>query len=429
MTNEFNDLVQKTKELKNKIENEINQINKLYEKTIDDMTKSFLAKHENLIKEENDLKEKLENEVTKVKEKLEIYWSDINNSVKFSEKINLGIKNLEKEGKNMVKILSYVSKVSKNKKEMKKLFKQLIKGIKFSYQDENDKSIIKYEDYYFNGIPEPINIQFKDLASSSVNISWSIDNLNLININKNDIKYRIKIKKENVNEKYIKIYEGKNQNYSINNLDSNTNYEIIISSFYNDYIESFSQIQKIKTNNYISYILMESKRENEFLSKIYEWSGYKSMNLIYRGSRDGMNNNAFHNKCNKQGPTICLYKNEKGYIFGGYASISWTSDNGYHAAPDSFIFTLTNIHNTQPTKFPTQKSDEGVYHDSRYGPTFGSCCDIFINSDFINSDCSSDFPCRYQDILGKGKSIFTGDLNNNNGKFKLKEIEVFKLIK
>ena len=120
---------------------------------------------------------------------------------------------------------------------------------------------------------------------------------------------------------------------------------------------------------------------------------------------------------------------DKGFIFGGYASIPWTSDGNYHKAPDCFIFTLTNIHNTDPTKFPTKDKNQGTYHVSEYGPTFGEACDIYISSDYINSNSSSDYPCRYKDILGKGKSIFTGDFNNNNGSFKLKEIEVFLLSK
>jgi len=45
------------------------------------------------------LKEKLQIEVTKVKEKLEIFLSNINNEIKISDKINKGIKNLEKEEK------------------------------------------------------------------------------------------------------------------------------------------------------------------------------------------------------------------------------------------------------------------------------------------------------------------------------------------
>ena len=66
-TKEFNDISQKVIKLKDKIENEINKINQLYEKTIEDLTKSYLKKHEQLIKEENDFKENLQNEVTKIK--------------------------------------------------------------------------------------------------------------------------------------------------------------------------------------------------------------------------------------------------------------------------------------------------------------------------------------------------------------------------
>ena len=35
------------------------------------------------------------------------------------------------------------------------------------------------------------------------------------------------------------------------------------------------------------------------------------MELLYRGARDGMSVDAFHNKCNNKGPTISLFKNEK----------------------------------------------------------------------------------------------------------------------
>ena len=51
-------------DLKNKIENEINKKNQLYEKAIKDVTNSYFIQQEKLIKEGNDLKEKLQNEVT-----------------------------------------------------------------------------------------------------------------------------------------------------------------------------------------------------------------------------------------------------------------------------------------------------------------------------------------------------------------------------
>ena len=427
VTNDFNQISQKVIDLKNKIENEINKINELYENTINDLTKSYIKKHEILIKEENELKDNLKNEVTKIKEKLEIYLSESNNNIKINERINKGIKNIENEDKNMIKLISYISKINKNKRNNKKLFSELMKNIKIKYEEDK----IKYEEYYFNGIPKPKNIEFKDITSSSLNISWNIDNIN-INNNNEEIKYRIEMRKEN--EEFKKIYEGNNNNYLINNLIKDTNYEFIIYSFYNNLIESKSEIYKIKTlnidTNIDSNILNESKRENEYINKLYEWTGCKGMELIYRGTRDGMTNTVFHNKCDNKGETITLIKNEKGNIFGGYASISWTSASGiFYSAPESFLFTLSNIYNTEPTKFPSKNDQKEVRHMSNYGPIFGGGNDLGVYGDILSSNSWSCFPYTYQDVLGKGKSIFTGDSNNSNQKFKIKEIEVFKIFK
>ena len=52
-----------------------------------------------------------------------------------------------------------------------------------------------------------------------------------------------------------------------------------------------------------------------------------------------------------------------------------------------------------------------------------------IYQDFLNQDSYTNFPCRYQDTLGKGKSVFTGNMNNDINYFKMKEIEVFKVSK
>jgi len=133
--------------------------------------------------------------------------------------------------------------------------------------------------------------------------------------------------------------------------------------------------------------------------------------------------NYFHNKCNNQGQTISWSKNEKRYIFGGYASIDWTSSGDHKSAPDCFIFSLTNIHGTEPTKFPNSDSNHNIYNNSIYGPNFDGGHDIYtLNSS--NNYSGSVFPHSYQDILSKGRSIFTGDLNNRNTSFNLKEIEI-----
>ena len=116
---------------------------------------------------------------------------------------------------------------------------------------------------------------------------------------------------------------------------------------------------------------------------------------------------------------------------GGYASISWklSNENKDYSDPDSFLFTLTNIFNIQPTKFPSKNDQKEIRCYPNYGPRFGNGTDLGIYNDFSNKGGWSNLGETYPDILGKGRAIFTGDQNNNNSGFKIKEIEVFKLYK
>ena len=415
---DFNKIVENTISLKTDIEQEIDKINTLYEKTIEKITKSFLVKHEELIIRENNIKEKLQIEVTKVKEILENYLSKSNNEIKLSEKINRGLKQLQSEENNVLKNIAYVSKLKKCQKEMKILLSDKIKSLKFKYQE--DKCNIKYEYYFFKEILIPKNIEIKDIFSTSFKVFWEIDN-NVKNNNKK-LQYKVEIRKEN--EDFYTIYEGENEECSIDNLQVNSKYELRIGLFNNFLNYSWSEIKKIKTSDFDSAILKKTQRESEFVNKLIEWSGYKKMDLIYRGTRDGMKESEFHNKCNNKGETLSLFENDQGNIFGGYASIPWEIKGGYQNAPNSFIFTLTNIYNSEPTKFPSVNTGKEICDSYYCGPCFGK--DIGI---FVNGANYSGFPKSFQDTLGKGKSIFTGNLNNNIKDLKIRELEVFQLLK
>ena len=241
--NELNDISQKAIDLKNKIEKEIENINKLYEETIDKLTKSFLIKHEKLVKEENDLKEKLQTKVTKKKKELQDYLSIFNCEIKNSERIKKGIIKMEKEKeeKNMLKVLSYISNINKFKKKMKELYSQPKQSLKFHYIEE--ENIIKYEDYYLSGIQAPKNIKYY-IYATSIDISWTLENIEL-NSN-NNIKFKVEMRKEN--EDYKNVYEGSNNNCEVNNLSKNTNYEFRICSSINNITEIWTEPFKIKTN-------------------------------------------------------------------------------------------------------------------------------------------------------------------------------------
>ena len=86
---------------------------------------------------------------------------------------------------------------------------------------------------------------------------------------------------------------------------------------------------------------------------------------------------------------------------------------------------MTNIHNIEPTKFESKNQGKEVKHSPSNGPCF---YDTWIRDDFAkNSDAY--FSSYYKDTTGKGNSMFTGDIYNNNSKIILNEVEVFKIYK
>ena len=185
--------------------------------------------------------------------------------------------------------------------------------------------------------------------------------------------------------------------------------------------ESFSFITK---NGIDITILLNSNNENEYLKKIYEWSGAKGCELLYRGSRDGMYSKNFHEKCDDKGATITLFRNDKGNIFGGYLPISWKNTGGYQNENRCFIFTLTNIYNIPPTKFDNTNNGNQVYFDKGNGPCF---YDTWNYEDLRNRS-EAYFGSYYQDTTGKGNSMFTGKSNDQGRNIPINEVEVFKII-
>ena len=160
---------------------------------------------------------------------------------------------------------------------------------------------------------------------------------------------------------------------------------------------------------------------------LFEFSGktQKNSQLLYKATRDGFDANAFHNRCNNQGATITIIRSNNGYLFGGYASVPWTSSGSYMADDKAFLFTLINPHNIPPTKYILKPANiaSAVYHHSSYGPTFGSGHDLNIcaNSNSTNSSYTN-FSHGYTDSTGQGNNTFTGNRN-----FLTADIEVFKL--
>ena len=147
-TEEYSQIGSNLVKLKDDIEKEINNINQLYDKTIKDITNSFIKKHENLVYEENNLKERLENEVKRKKDQLKSYLSQTNHQIKLNERIKKGAEKIRKEEENIVVTLFYVSVINKSRIGMKSLLDIPMKTINFYYKEDKNNFIL--EEFCFN---------------------------------------------------------------------------------------------------------------------------------------------------------------------------------------------------------------------------------------------------------------------------------------
>ena len=101
--------------------------------------------------------------------------------------------------------------------------------------------------------------------------------------------------------------------------------------------------------------------------------GRKNFHLLYKASVDGCNSATFHTKCNNKGPTVSVFYNNQGTVYGGYNPNSW-SNAGYVNVPNAFIFRLRQNGQTKPVQMKPKAwtgSEYSIYDNASYGPSFG----------------------------------------------------------
>lgn len=169
---------------------------------------------------------------------------------------------------------------------------------------------------------------------------------------------------------------------------------------------------------------------SDHLAIVNKWlGGSKKFVLIYKATKDGFAGATFHEKCDNKGPTVVIFTSSEDFVFGGFAAVSWQTKNNYipDSSNQSFLFSLKNPRNEQPTKFGCSNGQFALYGYTGYGPTFSGSHDIYCsNNSNANSNSYTNLGAHsgvYSNTTGlNGQTVFTGKYN-----FTAKEIEVFQV--
>ena len=68
----------------------------------------------------------------------------------------------------------------------------------------------------------------------------------------------------------------------------------------------------------------------------------KTLNLIYRGSKNDFSATNFHSICDNQSGIITVIQSDSGRIFGGFQTIPRTSKSGWFKDSKAFLFSVSD---------------------------------------------------------------------------------------
>ena len=172
---------------------------------------------------------------------------------------------------------------------------------------------------------------------------------------------------------------------------------------------------------------LSPQQHSQILSWLPESSGGKQvkLELLYRASRDGWQCQDFHSRCDSKGATVTVIKCTGGFVFGGYADVSWHSGNSWPQSAQAFLFSLHSPSRVGPVKLPLfQNHQHAIYCGSSYGPTFGGGHDLYV-ANCAKSTTSSYTTLGHTYQLPPGQSaqtFFTGSHT-----FQAAEVEVYQV--
>ncbi|XP_058617659.1 interferon-induced protein 44-like [Onychostoma macrolepis] len=138
--------------------------------------------------------------------------------------------------------------------------------------------------------------------------------------------------------------------------------------------------------------------------------GKVKLTLLYKASVHGYQASAFHQRCDRQGPTLLVAYNHSGYIFGGYTSVDYAQSGQQITDEDTFLFSIQG-------KIPVCikiNSGYNARYDDAGGPNFGQ--QLYF--------CYGNQPVVYHQV-GNAFSLNTATMYGNDTQ--MSECEVYKV--
>uniref|UniRef100_A0A8C1PW95 Si:ch211-197g15.7 n=1 Tax=Cyprinus carpio TaxID=7962 RepID=A0A8C1PW95_CYPCA len=165
-----------------------------------------------------------------------------------------------------------------------------------------------------------------------------------------------------------------------------------------------AKVRKVSTDTLTSN-LPEERREQLCASL-----GNVELSLLYKASVHGYKASAFHQRCDRQGPTLVVAYNNSDYIFGGYTSVDFAQSGREISDEEAFLFSFKS----GTSSYIKINSGYNARYDDAKWPNFGQ--QLYF--------CHNNQPVVYHQG-GNAFNINTSSMYGNDTQ--LTECEVYKV--
>ncbi|XP_062848930.1 interferon-induced protein 44-like [Trichomycterus rosablanca] len=120
--------------------------------------------------------------------------------------------------------------------------------------------------------------------------------------------------------------------------------------------------------------------------KVRSLLNYAKLSLLYKASIHGFSAAYFHQRCDRQGPTVTVAYNKSGYIFGGFISKDYTQTNQNIVDDKAFLFSFKEFEVNRAPLHVVSNAAQPSFYDTTTGPNFISLVFLYNNAAAVYSN-------------------------------------------
>ncbi|KAM9501221.1 interferon-induced protein 44-like [Clarias gariepinus] len=114
--------------------------------------------------------------------------------------------------------------------------------------------------------------------------------------------------------------------------------------------------------------------------------GHVKLSLLFKASVHGFTADAFHRKCDCQGPTVTVAYNNSGYIFGAYTSKDYAQTGQNIVDDKAFLFSFNEREVDKAPLRVVSSNTQYAFTDGNTGPNYDSLLFLYNNTATVYSN-------------------------------------------